>query len=292
MLQQLAGIAEVEAMTACVQKASGLSRERLQNLLRARDVRSHGQFKRLFGGSPPNKVLCLWAEALEVNPHPDVTMAAYAAPEDFVSDVRRIAAWFSKPRRLGKAVGGRKPLEDAADASSRTSGALLVGANVKAFLDMVQEPLLSSLLSCGDAHRRFTALGLRVPTGTTIVEQGFGATSMVMFEKPTRWVSPSTFRRHAMLTVLLLNFSILRGCEMDYLNCRDKRVLALLETAFQRLHASAGLSLSRSASKAESLFRACVGSLETAEDASPADARELEVVLPWAEDDGDSSGSE
>ena len=93
-----------------------------------------------------------------------------------------------------------------------------------------------------------------------------------------------------MLTVLPLNFSILGGHEMDFLNCSDKRVLSLLETAFRRLHTSSGLSLSRSGSDAESLFRACVASLETAEDAAPADAGELDPLLPLAEDD--SSGSE
>ena len=258
ILRQLAVLVDTQAMLSCVQKASVCTRQRLQNLLRSHDVREHGFFKRVFGCFPPNKVLCSWAEALEANPHPDVAFESYATAADFVSDVHRIAAWFSHPRRSCKAVP-RKPLEDGtAPSGSRTTAPLLDGGTAKSFLDMVQEPMLCSLMRCGDSHLRFTEMGLRVPTGTTIVERGFAASSMVMFEKTTRYVTPTTFRRHAMLTTLLLNFSILRGQEMNFLNCSDKRLLMLLEMAWTRLHTAAGLSLSRSARNAETLFRQCV----------------------------------
>ena len=147
---------------------------------------------------------------------------------------------------------------------------------------MLREPMLSSLMRCGEAHRRFKNMGLRVPTGTTIVEQGFSALSFAMFERPTRWLSLPTFRRHAMLAVLLLNFSVLRGHEMDFLASGDKRVLMLLEAAWQRLHAAVGLSVAKSGAAAEQLFRDTVSSQEQAADALPADEKETQPVLPFA----------
>ena len=186
-----------EALRDLAKKASPLTRRRLQDLLRSHDVRRHGVFRRVFHCCPPNKVLFQWAEALEINPHPDVMFNGYADSGDFGCDIRRIARWFSEPRRA-VSLPARKPDEaPSTGAGSRVSGPLLDGPNGKSFLDMLQEPLHSSLLRCGDAHRRFTAVGLKVPTGTTIVEQGFGASSLVMFDKHTRWVTETTFKRHA-----------------------------------------------------------------------------------------------
>ena len=91
-------------------------------------------------------------------------------------------------------------------------------------------------------------------------------------------------------TTLLLTCSILRVQEMDFLNCSDKRVLMLLETAWQRLHAAVGLSVAKSGAAAEQLFRDTVSSQEQAADALPADEKETQPVLPFA-DEG-SSGSD
>ena len=102
-----------------------------------------------------------------------------------------------------------------------------------------------------------------------------------MFEKTTRYVTPTTFGRHAMLTTLLLKFSILRGQEMDFLNCSDRRML--LEMARTRLHTSAGLSLSRSRRNAETVFRECVTEKEQADDVALVDAAETEPLLPYAD---------
>ena len=220
-----------------------------------------------------------------MNLHPDAALERYVTADDFVSDVRRIAAWFSHPRRSCKVVP-RKPLEDGAS----PSGPLLDRGNAKSFLDMVQEPTPSSLVRCCDSHHRFTEMGLRVPTGTTIVEQGFGASNVVMFEKTTRYVTPTTFRRHAMLTTLLLNFSTLRGQDMDIRTCSDRRVLMLLEMAWTRLHKAAGLPLSRSRRNAETHFRERVAEKEQASVATPVSAAETEPLLPYA--DAGVSGSE
>ena len=280
VLRQLSALRRSDAMEACVKKASPAVRLRLETLLRSHDVRSHGLFKRVFGCYPPNMVLGLWAAALGVNPHPDVALHAYAAADDFASDVRRIAAWFSQPRCSEKAVP-RKPEEDGAcSAGSRISGPLLAGANVKSFLDMLQEPMLSSLLRGGDVHRRFAALGLRVPTGTTMVEQGFGAVSRLVFEKSAKLVSEGTFRRHAMLAVLVLNFAVLRHQEMSFLGSKDKRVLQLLEAAWSRLRLASGRCLSSSGAAADHRFRAFVASQQDAPDVAPANATETDPLLP------------
>ena len=85
------------------------------------------------------------AEALEVHPHPNVAMTGYAAQGDCVSDVKRIAHWFSHPRRVNKSVSRKRP-EDGASRSSSSTEPLLDAATVKNVLDIVQEPMLSSLL--------------------------------------------------------------------------------------------------------------------------------------------------
>ena len=292
VLKRLAQLSDLKDMKFCVDQASPLARERLCSLLRAHSVREHGFFLRVFGAVPPNKLLHLWGEALGVAPHPDVARDSYREPADFESDIKRIAKWFSHPRLRQATVVVRKPLESASSsAGSRTTGPLLSADHVKEFLGMLAEPLLSSLLRCGVAHRRFRAMGLHPPTGTTIVEQGFSALSAVLFEKNTKWVSPRTFERHAMLAVLFLNFSILRGHEMELLNCKDTRVLAILEVAWERLRGAAGLTVKNSRETAEQLFRDTVARLETAPDTAPVDDDEADPVLPLADSEAESDDS-
>ena len=140
------------------------AKERLTSLLRSHDVTTHGFLKRVFGSCPPNKVLCMWSEALDVDPHPILAMTKYEATDEFVSDIRRIVKWFAVQRLPGRVLT-RKPTEEASAATaSRTSGPLLGASAKKTVLDIINEPLLSSLMQCGDVHRLFAEIGLRVPT--------------------------------------------------------------------------------------------------------------------------------
>ena len=289
LLRDFSRLSCPDALKECAQSASAFCRQRLQEMLRSHNVRRHGFLKRVFGSVPPNKILFLWARALDVNPHPDAMFTGYHDSGDFGCDIRRIASWFSVVRK-GYTIVARKPEEEgSAVGSSRLAGPLLLADQVVSFQSMLNEPLHSSLLRCGDAHRRFSAMGLRVPTGTTIVEQGFGASSRLLFDKATQWVTESTFKRNAMLTCLLLNFAILRRLDCEFLGSRDKRVLILLESAWSRLHASAGISLGRHRGDAEALFREAVGRLEAAEDVEPVDGEETAALLPFAEDSSEAS---
>ena len=230
---------------------------------------------------PPNQLLCMWSEACLINPHFDVGFRAYSASDDFVSDIQRIASWFSVPRLATKARV-LKPEEDAAPASgrgSRSAGPLLPDDKRREFLNMVEPTQLDFLMRCGDVHRRFTAMGLRPPTGTTMVEQGFRALGLLLFERAQTLLSEDAFARHAMLATLALNFAIFRKEEKVFLNCDDNRVLQLLEAAYERMSVAEGVGYAVG-SDAERMFRACVSGLQSAEDTEPVSARECDVLLP------------
>ena len=200
-----------------------------------------------------------------------------------MSDIERIAAWFSKPRLSGK-TRVLKPQEDSAGGrASRTSGPLLPADKRREFLSMLEPAQLAALLRCGDVHRRFTQIGLQPPTGTSMVEQGFRALGLLLFEKTQSLVSLETFNRHAMIVTLALNFCVLRKYEMEFLNCADKRLLSLLEAAFERMHAANGPGFKRG-EEAARRFRACCAGLSEADDAAPASAREFDVLLPLVQD--------
>ena len=226
-LRQMAASTDVVTLKKLFVGTSVCAKEPLASLLRSHDVTTHGFFKRVFGSCPPDKVLCVWSEALDVNQHATLAMTKYETAAEFVSDVGRIVKWFAAKRRPGRVLT-RKPTEEPRGVSgSRTSGPLCGASAKKTVLDIIHEPLLSSLIQCGDVHRLFAEIGLRVPTGTTIVEQGFSAMSSVLFEKSQRFVSPSTFRGHSMLTTLLLKM----GSVQEYA-VPPAVILALL----QRLH--------------------------------------------------------
>ena len=86
-----------------------------------------------------------------------------------------------------------------------------------------------------------------------------------------------------MVSTLALNFAVLRKYEMEFLNCSDKRLLSLLEAAFERLHVAQGPGWRRG-EEAVRRFRACCAGLFEAEDAAPVSAREADVLLPLAEE--------
>ena len=104
VLRQLAVLEDLKAMTACIKKASVWVQQRLQNLVPSHEEKVHGFWRRVFGCFPPDNVVCMRGEALEVHLHPNVAMTGYAAQDDCVSDARRIAHWFSQPRRVNKSV--------------------------------------------------------------------------------------------------------------------------------------------------------------------------------------------
>ena len=151
---------------------------------------------------------------------------------------------------------------------------------------MVEPVQLAALLRCGDVRRRFTQIGLKPPMGTTMVEQGFRALGLLLFEKTQSLVSLETFNRHAMISTLALDFAVLRKYEMDFLNCADKRLLSLLEAAFERLHVAQGPGWKRG-EEATRRFRACCAGLAEADDAVPASAREFDALLPLVQEEED-----
>ena len=73
---------------------------------------------------------------------------------------------------------------------------------------------------------------------------------------------------------------------MDFLNCADKRLLSLLEAAFERLHSAQGPGFRRG-EEATRRFRACCAGLADADDAAPVSARECDALLPLVEEDED-----
>ena len=149
---------------------------------------------------------------------------------------------------------------------------------------MARGPMLQSLLASGEAHRRFTDLGLDLPIGTTMVEQGFRATGLVMFESSQTVCSLPTFTRHAQLAVLILNFALLRKFDAALLGTDDKRLLSIFEQAFGRIRDSLGLG-STGVDSAVAIFRRCVASLQDAGDTDPSGPdEENKVLLPFSED--------
>ena len=286
ILRRLAALSDVASMQQAVATASPAVRERLQTLLRCHDVRHHGTWTRIFKMVPPNKLLSMWSEACGVNPHFDVGFRAYATSDDFVSDIQRIAHWFGEPRLAGKARV-LKPEEGASSArGSRVTGPLLPADKRREFLGMVEPTQLASLMRCGDVHRRFTAVGLQPPTGTTMVEQGFRALGLLVFERPQTILTFETFSRHAMIATLALNFAVLRKTEHEFLNCKDNRLLSLFESVFERLHVAQGVGY-ESGEEAARRFRACVNGLSSSEDCEPSSVQESDVLLPLAEDHAD-----
>ena len=102
--------------------------------------------------------------------------------------------------------------------------------------------MLSSLLAWGDAYRRWTSIGLKIPEGTTNVESGFHANKLYMFDLAQSWVSPGDFKRHAMVSALFLNYNLLHAWGDPDPRSRDPRVLALMDAAYERLNLALGLS--------------------------------------------------
>ena len=54
---------------------------------------------------------------------------------------------------------------------------------------MTIDPMRASLLRWGVVARRWSAVGLRIPTAATTVENGFYAHQVAMFEKQQRNIS-------------------------------------------------------------------------------------------------------
>ena len=113
--------------------------------------------------------------------------------------------------------------------------------------------MLSSLLAWGQAYRRWTSIGLKIPQGTTNVEAGFYANRLYMFDTPQTWLSIADFKRHAMVSALLLNYSLLHRWGEPDPRSRHPRVLALMDAAYERMNLACGLS-GASSSQARDMF--------------------------------------
>ena len=114
-----------------------------------------------------------------------------------------------------------------------------------------------------------------------MVEQGFSAHSMLLFERATKVVSPTTFDRNAKLAVLMLNFALLRQYDRRHLGCGDSKLLQMFEQALGRICASAGLQ-GRGVESAEAMFRRCLERLQdSAQDELDYEV-EGSVILPLA----------
>ena len=77
---------------------------------------------------------------------------------------------------------------------------------------------------------------------TTTVESGWYAHRVLMFDVATRTMGEHTFTRYAQLACLFLNYNLLHGWDMPDPRSGDKRVLALLDAAYERLAMASGLN--------------------------------------------------
>ena len=119
---------------------------------------------------------------------------------------------------------------------------------------MARPPMLHSLLAWGDIVRRWQGIGLGIGTATTMVESGFYAHRVLMFEKQQKSVLYKHFCLHAQLTAMFLNYSLLRRLQLPDKRQEDPRFVALLETAHDRMKIQCGLGAT-SEKEAEGRFR-------------------------------------
>ena len=189
------------------------SRERLISLLRSADVRHHGAFGRLFGMVPPNKLLCLWSEAVGVNPHYSAAFFAYGCQQEFVHDFERISSWFGIRRVAGSKKVVRKPEEEQAEEPNLPKKQRTVPASEpllnedwkRQVADTALGPLGDSVWRWSHVHKRWTELGLSIPTATTTVEGGFRSLRVGIFMQMTHTLSEANFNRYCRLVILALN---------------------------------------------------------------------------------------
>ena len=57
-LRNASGMSDCQAMAKSAEKLTQFAKDRWKLLLRSRDVTRHGALVRIFGGAPPNRVLC------------------------------------------------------------------------------------------------------------------------------------------------------------------------------------------------------------------------------------------
>ena len=69
--------------------------------------------------APPNKLLCLWSEAVGVYPHYSAASFAYGCQKEFVHDFKHISSWFGIRRVPGSKKAARKPEEEQAEEPNR-----------------------------------------------------------------------------------------------------------------------------------------------------------------------------
>ena len=129
---------------------------------------------------------------------------------------------------------------------------LLNATQCVAFMHIAEEPMKSSLMGWGKVARRGREVGLTIPEATAIVESGFYAHKVLMFEHQQRTITLQHWVLLAQLVAMFLNFSLLQ--RMTSTLKTDSRLVSIMSAAFERLEIAAGFS-AHSATHAEQLFR-------------------------------------
>ena len=145
----------------------------------------------------------------------------------------------------------RKPLEGPMPSIDDLEP-LLNATQCAAFMHMAEEHMKSSLMGWGKVARRWREVGLKIPEATTIVESGFYAHKVLMFEHQQRTITLQHWVPLAQLVAMFLNFSLLQ--RMTSTQKTDSRLVSIMSAAFERLKIAAGFS-AHSATHAEQLFR-------------------------------------
>lgn len=248
LLLTFSAMRDVAKMTTEAASLSAAAKERLHLLFRSREILSHGAFQRVFGRTPPCKMLVTWATALGLNPHPVCGFYAYSDLQELQADMCRIGSWFTVVRMQGPHQPKRKPDESVVASASAPRHAppisqpLLTTEQGTAVGKTADGALGTSLMGWGDIARRWESMGVQIPTATTTVESGWRANKVGIFEAQTQHISARRFRRYSEIVCLSLNYNLLHTWDMPDPRSSDKRVLALLDAAWERLSAGAGLA--------------------------------------------------
>ena len=90
--------------------------------------------------------------------------------------------------------------------------------------DIALGPLGDSVWRWSHVHRRWTELGLSIPTATTTVEGGFRSLRVGIFMQMTHTLSEANFNRYCRLVILALNYNLLHCWDMPDPRSTDKRI--------------------------------------------------------------------
>ena len=194
-----------------------------------------------------SKLLYSWAEAVGVNPHPSANFFRYTDVGQLQSDFSRIGKWFAVSRMPPPPPAKKQKPEEAeaqpvnTDATNSTPLPLLTSEKAVEVGKTTDGAMGHSLMTWGKIEERWRNMGLKLPTATTTAESGFYAHRVLIFDVATKILGEDTFSRYAQLTCLFLNYNLLHGWDMPDPRSGDKRVLALLDAAYEWLAIVSGL---------------------------------------------------